>query len=424
MSLAEKTMQDAQACNAFLRVFDPPLVEAQDGPLSGSRISVKDNVSLAGYPTTGACPAFETLVLPENGSVTRLKEAGAAIVGKTNLHELAFGITGANAHTGDTLNPVNKDYLTGGSSAGAAASVATGACEAAIGTDTGGSCRIPAAHCGIVGYRPSIGRYDGAGILTLSKTRDTLGLLTKDMATLRRVDGVMALAGAQEHQVQPEETTLGLVEPSAFFPVSDPAVLEAYEAGVAALKAAGFQTKAIDLSAAIAAHEGCGFAIALYETAQSMATFARDHLGLSLADFAERIASADVRGLIESQAGPDAVPEAMYREAMEVHLPALRQAFVAALSGVDALVYPCMPVGPVQAGSGEMMHVAGQDVPAFPATTAMTGPDSTAGQPSITLPCGTANGFPTGLMLVGAVGADDHLLAIAASAEAALGERA
>lgn len=422
MSAGQTNMERAKACNAFLRVFDPPLVEAQDGPLSGVRISVKDNVSLAGYPTTGACPAFETLVLPENGSVTRLKAAGAAIVGKTNLHELAFGITGANAHTGDTLNPINPAYLTGGSSAGAAASVATGACDAAVGTDTGGSCRIPAAHCGIVGYRPSIGRYDGAGILTLSKTRDTLGLLAKDMATLRQVDGVMALAGSVKQAIKAEETTVGIVAPDAFFPVCDPAVTETYEAGIAALKADGFKTKSIDLSAAIAAHEGCGFAIALYETAQSMTDFAAQHLGLSLAAFAQQIASADVRGLVASQSGPDAVRESMYREAVDVHLPALRQAFADALSGVDALVYPCTPVGPALQGAGEMMQVAGQDVPIFPATTAMTGPDSTAGQPSVTLPCGISNGLPVGLMLVGAIGADDRLLAIAARAEAALGE--
>lgn len=414
------SMAKAQALNAFTRVFDPPLQDGSGGPLSHLSVSVKDNVSLAGYPTTGACPAFESLMLPENGSVTRLRQAGARIVGKTNLHELAFGITGANDHTGDTCHPINPDYLPGGSSAGAAVSVATGACDAAIGTDTGGSCRIPAAHCGIVGYRPSIGRYDGEGILTLSKTRDTLGLLTKDMATLLALDGVMAGSAPVFQQTKLSEVSLGLPDVAAFFPAQDPDVIAAFNAGVDALKQAGVTIRPVDLGPAIAAHEGCGFAIALYETAQSMTGFARDHLGVSLADFASQITSADVRGLIESQTGPDAVPEAAYREAMDLHLPALRRAFADALSSVDALVYPCMPVGPVKHGAGDMMAVGGAEVPVFPATTAMTGPDSTAGQPSITLPCGAASGFPAGLMLVGGIGRDDALLSLAAAAQAVL----
>ncbi len=414
------TLETAKACNAFLTVFDPPLQTTSNGPLAGVRISVKDNVSLAGYPVTGASPAFETLTLPENGAVTKLREAGAAIVGKTNLHELAFGITGANAHTGDTLNPIDQRYLAGGSSAGAAVSVATGVCDAAIGTDTGGSCRIPAAHCGIVGYRPSIGRYDGGGILTLSKTRDTLGLLTKDVATLVQLDAVMSTRPATFAVADPGEITLGSVDPSTFFPATDPAVIAAYQAGLDQLRAAGFSMEPVDLTAAIPAHDGCGFATALYETAQSMAAFAKDHLGLSLADFAKHIASPDVRGLIESQTGPDAVPDTAYQDAMDTYLPALRAVYADALADVDALVYPCMPVGPVKQGSGEMMTVAGQEVPIFPATTAMTGPDSTAGQPSITVPCGLANGLPTGLMLVGAIGDDGALINIAAAAEAAL----
>ncbi|MEM9287592.1 MAG: amidase family protein, partial [Pseudomonadota bacterium] len=124
--------------------------------------------------------------------------------------------------------------------------------------------------------------------------------------------------------------------------------------------------------------------------------------------------------LIESQTGPDAVPDNAYQDAMDTYLPALRAVYADALADVDALVYPCMPVGPVKQGRGEMMTVAGQEVPIFPATTAMTGPDSTAGQPSITLPCGLANGLPAGLMLVGAIGDDGALINIAAAVEAAL----
>ncbi|MEM7569450.1 MAG: amidase family protein [Pseudomonadota bacterium] len=414
------SLADAQRHNAFLKVFDPPLCEVHEGPLTGIRASVKDNVSLAGYPTTGASPACAQVTLPENKSVTRLKAAGASIVGKTNLHELAFGITGANAHTGDTLNAVDSRYLAGGSSAGAAVVVALDACDVAIGTDTGGSCRIPAAHNGIVGYRPSIDRYDGGGILTLSKTRDTLGLLAKDIATLAQVDAVMVDTALALTPSTPGDVTLGIVAPTTFFPIVDPHVIAAYEAALAALKTAGFNVQNVDLALAMEAHDACGFAIAVYETAEAMAALAQSQLGQSLADFASHIASDDVRGLIEMQIDEGAVPKAAYDEAISVHLPKLRQVFADALSRVDVLVYPTTPVGPVLQGTGELMDVGAESVPVFPATTAMSGPDSTAGQPSITLPCGTAGGLPVGLMLVGAIGQDEALINIAAAAEAIL----
>lgn len=421
--MADTAMARAQACNAFIHVFDNSKPKAA-GPLNDLRVSVKDNVSLEGLPTTGASPVFAGLVLPENASVTALRGAGAVIVGKTNLHELAFGITGENAHTGDTLNPLNTAYLTGGSSAGAAASVATGACDVAVGTDTGGSCRIPAAHCGIAGYRPSIGRYDGANILHLSKTRDTLGLLAKDMASLARADAAMAGLTYDLDPVDPGTLTLGAVPPSAFFPVQDADMMALYDRALKRLRRAGCQIPAADLSAAITIHERCGFPIAVYESAQAMAALARDALGLSFPEFIARVASEDVRGLFAMQVDEGAVPKAVYEEAMTVHLPALRAAFDAAFraSSADVLVYPTVLVPPVRQGTGDMMAVNGQGVPVFPATTATTGPDSTAGQPSITLPCGLANGLPVGLMLVAPIGADDRLIQIAASLEPIIGD--
>lgn len=423
--MADTGLDKAQACNAFIKVFSDPEPQCI-GPLNDLRISVKDNIAVDGAPVTGASPVFSDLVLPENKSITQLKAAGAVLVGKTNLHELAFGITGANAHSGDVLNPVNPAYLAGGSSAGAAVSVATGACDVAVGTDTGGSCRIPAAHCGIVGYRPSIGRYASGGVLTLSKTRDTLGLLAKDMASLIRVDAAMALAPQPTIQPPMGEITLGKGEAASFFPQADPSVLTVFESALSRLKRSGIHVEHACLRPAIEAHEGCGFPIAVYESAQAMAGLAARKCGLDYDAFVSAIASSDVQGLFAMQKDEAAVPRAVYDAAMNEHLPALRKAFDHSFnsSNADLLVYPTVLVPPVKIGSGEMMTVAGQEVPIFPATTATTGPDSTAGLPSITLPCGSANGLPVGMMLVAKIGADDQLLSIAARLEQLLGERA
>lgn len=432
-------MKLAVQCNAFIHVFDAPQARGV-GPLSDLRVSVKDNISVAGHGVSGATPAFKDLVLEENLSITQLRAAGAVLVGKTNLHELAFGITGANAYTGDTLNPVNQAYLAGGSSAGAAVSVATGACDVAVGTDTGGSCRIPAAHCGVVGYRPSIGRYASGGILTLSKTRDTLGLLAKDMTALLRADGAMgdsASASIAPASIAPAsitpapitpamgEITLGKCEAASFFPIADPSMLTVYEGALAHLKAGGIHIEHACVRPIIAAHDRCGFAIAVYESAEAMAGLAQTKLGLSFDNFTALIVSPDVQGLFAMQRDEAAVPRAAYDEAINVHLPALRAAFTTSLerSGADVLVYPTVLVPPVKVGTGETMQVARKEVPVFPATTATTGPDSTAGQPSITLPCGDANGLPVGLMLVGQIGGDAALLSIAARVEHMLGDR-
>lgn len=421
----EEEMARANACNAFVHVFNDPK-PAKPGPLNDLRISVKDNISLAGLPTTGASPVFASLELPENKAIAALREAGAVIVGKTNLHELAFGITGANSHTGDTLNPVNTAYLPGGSSAGAAASVAAGACDVGVGTDTGGSCRIPAAHCGIVGYRPTIGRYDGSSVLTLSRTRDTLGLLAKDMASLARVDAVMAGKEGASEPLAATDISIGLVPPAAFLPVQDADMMAVYDKAIDRLRAAGCAITDADLSAAMKIHEDCGFQIAVYESAKAMGSLAQETLGLSFGDFIEQIASPDVQGMFAMQVDDAAVPAPVYDKAMGEHLPALRAAFVDAFAKAqaDVLVYPCVLAPPVKVGSGDMMTVAGQDIPVFQATTATTMADSTAGQPSITLPCGMANGLPVGLMLVAPIGGDDTLIQIAASLETSVGDSA
>src|SRR5271166_1866591 len=150
------------------------------GPLHGIPIALKDLIDVAGVPTTAASRQLTHRISQHDAAiVARLKHAGAVIVGKTNLHEFAFGGSGVVSAYGPVRNPWDTSRITGGSSSGSAAAVAAGMCVAAIGTDTAGSVRIPAALCGIVGHRPSAGICSSEGIIPLRKSFDTAGPMTR-----------------------------------------------------------------------------------------------------------------------------------------------------------------------------------------------------------------------------------------------------
>ena len=150
------------------------------GPLHGIPVALKDIFAVAGVPMTAGSRIFRDVVSEEDSEVTRrLREAGAIVLGTLNLHEIALGATGINSHTGSARNPWNADRITGGSSSGAGAAVAAGLCFAGMGTDTGGSIRIPAALCGLAGIKPTFGRVSRRGLLPLSWSLDHAGPLTR-----------------------------------------------------------------------------------------------------------------------------------------------------------------------------------------------------------------------------------------------------
>ena len=391
----------------------------EGGPLEGLPISVKDNVYVSGAPSSGATPQLCDFVGEEGPAIGRLRRAGAVLTNKTNLHELAFGVTGANAWTGVVRNPFDTTRLSGGSSSGAAVSVAVGACAIAVASDTGGSSRVPAALCGVVGFRPTFARYPAGGTLDLTPSRDTIGLMARTVADVALADGVIMETSGSLPEVAIASRTLGVVR---VHPI-DPAVAEAFEGALVLLRGAGVRLVERDLSGAAAANDACGFAIALYETKQSLEKLARSALGIDLATFVAGIASSDVRELLASQLGDDAVPDAVYREAVEVHLPRLRAAMAEALGGVDALIYPTTPITAPPLDHGDMLPVGDAMVPVFPALTVMTSLDSMAGVPSISLPAGLVDGLPVGVQLTGAAGSDRALLALAQAVEAVLPPR-
>ena len=161
--------------------------------LAGLPIVAKDNINTTTYPTSGGTRALlDHTPATDAGVVQRINQTGGFIGAKAGMHELAFGITSNNAVTGAVRNPADPSMIPGGSSGGTAAAIAAGIFPAGLGTDTGGSCRIPAALCGVIGFRPTTGRYDGDGVVPISHTRDTVGPLARSVRDIALFDSVLS----------------------------------------------------------------------------------------------------------------------------------------------------------------------------------------------------------------------------------------
>ncbi len=185
--------------HAFVPYPDVAVPGASTGPLSDLRFGVKDLFDVAGYPTGGGSPtllAMSGIKTRTAPTVQKLLDAGARFAGKTVTDELAFSMNGNNAHFGAPVNGAAKDRITGGSSSGSASAVSSGLCDFALGTDTGGSVRAPANHCGLYGLRPTHGRVSLEGALDLAPSLDTCGWFARDIGTFARVADVLLGADA------------------------------------------------------------------------------------------------------------------------------------------------------------------------------------------------------------------------------------
>ena len=241
-------------------------------PLYDFTLGVKDNIHVAGLPCTGGTEALRQFIPGEDAAVVaKLKAAGAIVVGKTNLHELGFGITNNNAAFGATHNAVHPEYIAGGSSGGSAVAVARGFVDAALGTDTGGSCRIPAALNGIAGFRPSNGRYANDGLLMISNTRDTIGILANDVTGVEQLDTIIADEPANDNPIATDELRLG-VPREHFYADLDTEVAEIMENTLTTLRSAGVTLVEADMQV-VELSSKTSFSIVLYETAQLLPAY-------------------------------------------------------------------------------------------------------------------------------------------------------
>ena len=384
------------------------------GRLHGIPIGLKDLYETAGIPTTGGSKILAEYVPDEDcPAAASLSEAGAVLLGKLNMHEFAFGITNNNLHYGPARNPWNTDCVTGGSSGGSGAAMAASLCAATLGSDTGGSIRIPAAFCGIVGLKPTYGRVSKRGVLPLSASLDTVGPMTRTVADAAII--LQAIAGSDaldpnsvdapvpdylaEMAAGANGLRVGVVRGDYRLPM-DAELEQAVEAAFAHLGALGatiIDPVELPLLREALPHN---FTIISSEAAAFHLQWLDDRPG----DYGE-----DVFGRLSGGRNNAATDYILAREAQARIRGQLREA----MSGIDALALPMLPLTAPPIGQ-DRVTVGGEEMDLRTSVTWYTQPFNLTGFPAISVPCGfTSAGMPIGFQLVAKPFAEGTLLRLA-----------
>lgn len=380
--------------HAFVPYPDVPVPHASTGPLSGLYFGVKDLFDVAGYPTGGGNP----LVLALSGTKThtaptvqRLLDAGAAFAGKTVTDELAFSMNGNNAHFGAPLNGAAPERITGGSSSGSASAVSSRLCDFALGTDTGGSVRAPASHCGLYGIRPTHGRVSLQSALALCHSYDTCGWFARDATTFARVGDVLLGADPAPLPARPR-----LLSPTDVWGLIAADVLPAWDSARAQVQAV--YGEAAPTSVALDSFEAMYWSFRYLQGREAWMTDGA---------FIERYAPVLGPGVKERFAWSRDVTDAQVEQAQ-----AFRTRFSAHLHqllGQDGvLVMPTMPdIAPLRSAPESSLEDYRNRAIQMLCIAGLTG------FPQVSMPLAQRDGAPLGLSLLGPAGADRSLIALA-----------
>jgi aspartyl-tRNA(Asn)/glutamyl-tRNA(Gln) amidotransferase subunit A len=409
----ELARMQAKRAEAELGVRGKRKSRTDRGLLHGIPISLKDNICTEGIRTTaGSTILCDYFPKRDATVVTRLKQAGAVLLGKTNMHEFAYGVTNNNPHYGGARNPWDMERVPGGSSGGSAAAVAAGLCFGSIGSDTGGSIRIPAALCGVVGLKPSLGRVDVTGVIPLSVTHDCVGPLARTVEDARIIYhaivddngyGKGPVTGVRRGGARKlPKLRLGIPR-EFFFEVISGDVQKSFDAAVRAMRTLGAKIKEVSLPL-LAQTEQAGNRIAWAE-----ASYYHQQSGW----FPDRAAeySEDVRSRLEMGTKVLAVEYLEAQEQRRSFISQLRE--VMEKEALDALMVPTIPIAAPLIGE-ETTGVGKIDYPTRALLLRLNRPANLAGVPAISVPCGfTAAELPIGLQFIGAENDEQLLLDIA-----------
>ena len=413
-SYREAISRENPHLNAYLALDDsaPAQAVASDarrrsghaiGRLDGLAVAIKDNLDVAGLPTTAGLPGRRGRIARADATaVARLRAAGAVILGKTNLDEGALGTFCANPHFGPVHNPLRADYSAGGSSGGSAAAVAAGLCSFALGSDSLGSIRIPASHCGVYALKPTHGEISTRGMVRAARRLDCVGILARaveDLAIVVRVLDAFDIADPRSRKRrvslaipdwQPGQLRSGVLGDLAAIGV-DAGVRAVFESAVAHLSSQLGHRVTVDFS-------DYDFA----RMRRSALLVMESELVVELADdlaATQTPLSPRLRSMLDYARGKSAADYAAADRFLDAAVLKARRVF----SEIDVLVLPTVSCGAYPLGEGERANDA--DLASFA---------SLAGCPAVSLPMGTlADGMPIALQLVGAPGADLRLLDLA-----------
>ena len=430
-----------KALNAFITLRPEQVLEAARacdhkrksaghlGPLHGLPIPIKDSVNTRDLPTTAGTPALRHFQPREDAPlVAALRNAGALVLGKTNLHELSYGYTSNNHAYGTIHNPYDPTRIPGGSSGGTGAAIAARMAPLGVAEDTEGSIRVPAALCGIAGFRPTTGRYPTHGCVPISPLFDQVGPHARTVADLLLFDGAVTGDTAAPAPATLGKVRLGVIRPF-WFEGLDSEVERVTHAALEKLRRAGVELVEGELPELAHLIERITDPVQNHDVKPSLTRYLSEfQAGVSFEElFAQ--ASPDVQRLIKPAITPgshDFVTDAQYDEIVKVHLPRLREMYKEyfARSGVAAIVFPTTILPAPKLGEEDMeVEVRGRRMPLDVAIARNIAPGSTTGLPGLVLPAGlTPGGLPVALEFDGPSGSDRSLLAVGLAVEPVLGQ--